>query len=335
MNRRSVLGGASLAATGTFAVHETSQRRVPDRRRPKSRVAILRCESYERAAQVVWDGIRLLAPQVAGKRVLLKPNLVEYSPSACINTHPTLIAVTADALYRLGAASVLVGDGPGHVRDSELVLEESGLRDVLRSAGRVRFIDLNFDRVCAVRTQTSLTNLKELWLPQSLLAADVVVSMPKVKTHHWAGVTLSLKNLFGVVPGAVYGWPKNILHWQGINNSIVELAATVPVQYVIADGVEAMEGNGPLHGPARHLGCLVLADDPVAADAACCSLMDIDPRCIRHLAKASSLGNLDPSRWELLGESIASLRQTFQPPPMMRFSRLSSSTPGAHARSAP
>lgn len=300
-----------------------------------SRVAILRCESYERAAQVVWDGIRLLAPQVAGKRVLLKPNLVEYSPSACINTHPTLIAATADALYRLGAKNVLVGDGPGHVRDAELVLEESGLRDALRSEGLVRFIDLNFDRVRAVRTQTSLTNLTELWLPESLLAADVVVSMPKVKTHHWAGVTLSLKNLFGVVPGAVYGWPKNILHWQGVDNSIVELAATVPVHYVIADGVEAMEGNGPLHGPARHLGCLVFADDPVAADSACCSLMDIDPRCIRHLAKASSLGNLDPSRWELLGDRIASLRQTFQPPPMMTFPRLTSSTPGVHAHSAP
>lgn len=335
MNRRSLLGGASLAATSAFAVHETALRRVPNRRRPMSRVAVLRCESYERAAQVVWDGIRLLAPRVAGKRVLLKPNLVEYSLSACINTHPTLIAATADALYRLGAMSVLVGDGPGHVRDAGLVLQESGLRDALRSVGRLRFTDLNFDSVRAVRTKTSLTNLKELWLPQSLLAADVVVSMPKVKTHHWAGVTLSLKNLFGVVPGSVYGWPKNILHWQGIDNSIVELAATVPVHYVIADGVEAMEGNGPLHGPARSLGCLVFADDPVAADSACCSLMDIDPRCIRHLAKASSLGNLDPSRWELLGNRIASLRQTFQPPPTMKFARLSSSTPGAHARSAP
>lgn len=300
-----------------------------------SRVAVLRCQSYERAAQVVWDGIQLLAPQVAGKRVLLKPNLVEYSPPACINTHPTLIAATADALYRLGALSVLIGDGPGHVRDSELVLEESGLRDALRSVGRLRFIDLNFDRVRAVRTQTSLTNMKELWLPQSLLSADVVVSMPKVKTHHWAGVTLSLKNLFGVVPGVVYGWPKNILHWQGIDNSIVELAATVPVHYVIADGVEAMEGNGPLHGPARHLGCLVFADDPVAADSACCSLMDIDPYCIRHLAKASSLGNLDRRRWELLGDRIASLQQTFQPPPMMTFARGCSPTPGVHARSVP
>ena len=335
MNRRSLLGGASLAATGAFAVHETSRRRVPDRRRPTARVVVLRCESYERAAQVVWDGIRLLAPQVAGKRVLLKPNLVEYSPSACINTHPTLIAATADALYCLGALDVLVGDGPGHVRDSELVLEESGLRDALRSVARLRFIDLNFDRVRAVRTQTSLTNLKGLWLPQSLLTADVVVSMPKIKTHHWAGVTLSLKNLFGVVPGAVYGWPKNILHWQGIDNSIVELAATVPVHYVIADGVEAMEGNGPLHGPARHLGCLVFADDPVAADSACCSLMDIDPYCIRHLAKTSSLGNLDPRGWELLGDRIASLRQTFQPPPMVTFARVVSPTPGVHARLAP
>jgi uncharacterized protein (DUF362 family) len=335
MNRRSLLGGASLAATGAFAVHEISQRRVPDRRRPTSRVAVLRCDSYEHAAQVVWDGIRLLAPQVTGKRVLLKPNLVEYSPSACINTHPTLIVATADALYRFGAVNVLVGDGPGHVRDSELVLEESGLREALRSVGRLRFIDLNLDSVRAVRTQTSLTDLKELWLPQSLLAVDVVVSMPKVKTHHWAGVTLSLKNLFGVVPGSVYGWPKNILHWQGIDNSIVELAATVPVHYVIADGIEAMEGNGPLHGPARHLGCLVFADDPVAADSACCSLMDVDPHCIRHLAKASSLGNLDPRRWELLGDRIASLRQTFQPPPMMTFARVGSSTPEARGRSAP
>jgi uncharacterized protein (DUF362 family) len=291
-----------------------------------SRIAVLRCESYERAAQVVWDGIRLLSPRVAGKRVLLKPNLVEYSPSACINTHPTLIAATADALYRLGAASVLVGDGPGHVRDSEMVLEESGLRDALRFVGRLRFVDLNFDNVRSIRTQTSLTNLKELWLPQSLLEADVVISMPKVKTHHWAGVTLSLKNLFGVVPGAVYGWPKNVLHWQGIDNSIVELAASVPVHYVVADGVETMEGNGPLHGPARHLGCLVFADDPVAADSACCSLMDIDPYRVRHLAKASSLGNLDPRRWELLGDHMASLRQTFQPPPMMTFSRVNATS---------
>jgi uncharacterized protein (DUF362 family) len=135
--------------------------------------------------------------------------------------------------------------------------------------------------------------------------------MPKIKTHHWAGVTLSLKNLFGVVPGSVYGWPKNVLHWEGIENSIVELAAAVPIHYVIADGIEAMEGNGPLHGPAKRLGCLLIADDPVAADATCCRLMSIDPQRVRHLAMASRLGNLDMSRIEQRGELVTEMRQTF------------------------
>ncbi|MCO5350140.1 MAG: DUF362 domain-containing protein [Bryobacteraceae bacterium] len=232
------------------------------------------------------------------------------------------MAAAAEALYRLGAQTVLVGDGPGHVRDTALLLEESGLRDALHSLGRTRFIDLNYDRVHAVPTQTALTTLNELWLPESLLAADIVISMPKIKTHHWAGVTLSLKNLFGALPGAVYGWPKNTLHWQGIDNSIVELATTIPIHYVIADGIEAMEGNGPLHGPARHLGCIVFANDPLAADSACCSLMDINPHSIRHLNQSAPLGNLDPNQWDHLGEPIAPLRQTFQPPPGMAFARL-------------
>lgn len=72
--------------------------------------------------------------------------------------------------------------------------------------------------------------------------------MPKVKVHHWSGVTLSMKNMFGVVPGSKYGWPKNILHWRGIQQSILDICATVPIHFVIADAIIAMEGNGPLNG---------------------------------------------------------------------------------------
>ncbi len=296
-SRRQVVGALALAGTGALAVRQTLHGRLPRRAPALSRVAVLRCESYDRAAQVVWDGLKLLSPAVKGRTVLLKPNLVEYSPVAPINTHPTVIAAAVDGFYRMGAARVVVGEGPGHVRDIDLLLDESGVRDPLTAVGKTEFVDLNNDTVHRVATTTSLTTLSELWLPETLLAADVVVSMPKVKTHHWAGVTLSLKNLFGVVPGSVYGWPKNILHWQGIDNSILELAATVPIHYVIADGIEAMEGNGPLHGDLRHLGCLVFADDPVAADAACCQLLGIAPLTIRHLANATPLGNLSPSRW--------------------------------------
>ena len=113
--------------------------------------------------------------------------------------------------------------------------------------------------------------------PASILAADFVVSMPKVKTHHLVGVTLSLKNMFGAIPGPVYGWPKNVLHWKGIDRSILDINSTVPAHFVIADGIVAMEGDGPLHGTARDLGRIVMSDDPVAADFTCARLMGFDP----------------------------------------------------------
>jgi uncharacterized protein (DUF362 family) len=129
--------------------------------------------------------------------------------------------------------------------------------------------------------------------------------MPKIKTHHWAGVTLSMKNMFGVVPGAKYGWPKNVLHWKGIHRSIIDICATVPVHFVIADGVVAMEGNGPLHGTHRHLGKIVLADDPVAADFTCARLMGLDPHRVWHLARAAQfLGNGAYDRIDLIAEGL-------------------------------
>jgi uncharacterized protein (DUF362 family) len=311
VNRRSLLSGAAIAATTAVVARHFRGQQVPTRRRETSRVAVLRCNRYDLAHRTVDEGLRQIEPDVRGKRILLKPNLVEYSPSTCINTHPTIVASAVDALYRLGAASIVVADGPGHIRDVDLLLEESGLRDALKAVGRAPFVDLNFDTVTRTPVSTRLTSLDELWLPQTVRAVDVIISMPKIKTHHWAGVTLSLKNLFGVVPGSIYGWPKNILHWQGIDNSIVELAASVPIHYVIADGVDAMEGNGPLHGPSRHLGCLVFADDPVAADATCCQLMGIDPRQVKHLALAAPLGNVDPVAIQHRGELLEALIQDF------------------------
>ena len=71
------------------------------------------------------------------------------------------------------------------------------------------------------------TTLRYLWLPQSLRRADLTVLMPKMKTHPWVGVTLSMKNLFGVMPGICYGWPKNVLHQAGIPESILDIVAAV------------------------------------------------------------------------------------------------------------
>jgi iron complex transport system substrate-binding protein len=96
-----------------------------------------------------------------------------------------------------------------------------------------------------------LTRLDYLYMSRTVLNADVLISLPKLKMHHWAGVTLSLKNLFGTLPGICYGWPKNELHWRGIPNSIVDINCTRGPNLAIVDGIVGMEGDGPLHGKAR------------------------------------------------------------------------------------
>jgi uncharacterized protein (DUF362 family) len=168
-------------------------------------------------------------------------------------------------------------------------------RDRSRVAVRkISFVDLNRDELIKTKLQANYSGLGHLWLPQTVLASDFVVSMPKVKTHHWTGVTLSMKNMFGVVPGSRYGWPKNVLHWAGIHESILDICATVRPHFVIADGIVAMQGDGPLNGTEHLLTQLVLSDDPVAADATCVRTLGLIPNQVAHIHEGSMfLGRAD------------------------------------------
>jgi len=178
---------------------------------------------------------------------------------------------------------------------------------------RIRFVDLNRDELIRMPLRADYTGMKELWLPRTVLEADFLVSMPKIKTHHWSGVTLSMKNMFGVVPGARYWRPENILHWKGIQESILDLCATVLIHFVIANGIVAMEGNGPLNGTSRPLGKIILADDPVAADATCARLMGLEPDRIAHIREGSKfLGNSCLKLADQVGEAIAPPTTPFQ-----------------------
>ena len=120
-------------------------------------------------------------------------------------------------------------------------------------------MDLNVDDVQRVALRTHASRLNELYLPKTVLGVDFLVSMPKMKTHHWAGVTLSLKNMFGVVPGSCYGWPKNVLHWAGIDRAILDINAAVRPDFAIVDGIVGMEGNGPIQGVSKACGLLIWA----------------------------------------------------------------------------
>jgi uncharacterized protein (DUF362 family) len=255
----------------------------------------------------------LIKFDVKGKRIILKPNLVEFDPNGVINTHPAVIEAAMGSFKSLGAREVVVAEGPGHRRDNEYLLTASGIYDVIHEH-RVRYVDLNADDVRLTKLRSRFTNLRELYLPEMLFNADLLVSMPKLKTHHWAGVTLSLKNMFGVVPGSVYGWPKNALHWAGINGSILDINSALPIpQFAIVDGIVGMEGNGPLQGQAKQSGVLVLGDDLVAVDATAARLMMIEPRKIEYLEMADRfLGNISRERIELVGERLERFQQNYQ-----------------------
>src|SRR2546428_10972273 len=297
MNRRDYLI-ASAAVTGSALTVRFQQRKYYRDLRPKrSRVAILRADNYsDKLDELISDGLRLFNLNIGGKSVLLKPNMVEYIPERPVNTDTQLIGATAEAFLRAGAASVTVAEGPGHHRDTDLLLYETRLGDQLAHR-KIPFVDLNRDELIKTKLQANYSGLGHLWLPRTVLESDFIVSMPKVKTHHWTGVTLSMKNMFGIVPGCRYGWPKNVLHWAGIHESILDICATVRPHFVIADAIVAMEGDGPLNGVPKYLKTVLLADDPAAADATLARLMGIEPVHIVHIREANLfLGNVGEER---------------------------------------
>jgi uncharacterized protein (DUF362 family) len=237
-----------------------------------------------------------------------------------MNTHPAVIAATRETFLKLGAARVLIGDGPALDRDTQAILESVRLKEFTGKLGK-GFCDLNIDDVERVELQTRATRLKELFLPRTVLGVDFLVSMPKLKTHHWAGVTLSLKNMFGIVPGSCYGWPKNVLHWAGIDRSILDINAAARPDFAIVDGIMGMEGNGPIQGTPKSAGVLLFGDDPVSVDATACRVMGLLPEKVDYLARAGTmLGHVEISKIQQLGEQIESVKTPFAVLP--EFSRL-------------
>ncbi|GIW79930.1 MAG: hypothetical protein KatS3mg105_1737 [Gemmatales bacterium] len=254
-----------------------------------------------------------------GKRVVLKPNLVEYRRNRVINTHPHVVAAAIELCKHEGASDIIVAEGPGHWRNVQYLVCESGLGEVLKHY-HVPFVDINHDETAKVLNLGQLTGLEYLFFSQTIMTADVVISLPKMKTHHWAGATLAMKNFFGVLSGVYYGWPKNELHWRGIDNSIVDICATRPPDLAIVDGIVGMEGDGPLNGTPKHVGVIVMGTDSVAVDATCCRLMQLDPEKIPYLVMAADrkLGQLRESAIEQLGDRIIDRAQPFETIEMFR-----------------
>jgi uncharacterized protein (DUF362 family) len=309
-NRREFLAVAGASVFAGYAGFSGA----PPKRHPlttTSHVSVIRAKSYtDDLVSRILEGVKQCGLDVRGQRVLLKPNLVEFDAKTCINTDVAVVAAALEAFRSLGAAAVGIGEGPGHRRDTYAIAEMTRYRGEIPKFDAL-FTDLNRDDVSPVQ---GFADRGEIYLPNTALRADLIVSLAKMKTHHWAGATLSMKNFFGLVPGSVYGWPKNELHQVGIDESIVELNRIFRRTFAIVDGIVGMEGNGPVQGTPKQVGVLVMGSDLPSVDATCCRIMGIDPAKVDYLTIAAErgLGVIEEAHVEQRGETIKSVATKFE-----------------------
>lgn len=316
MSRREMIGiGSALLMSGGIA--GTMSHWIRNEKGRRAEVFIAKAKDYGvDLTRPIRDGLAALEvrpSEIAGKSVLLKPNLVEATRGNLhVNTNPALVVAAADVFRAMGAREVIVAEGQGHRRDTQYVLDVSRIGEALRDA-RIPFVDLNHDEFEPVPVKGGWTKLEKLYLPKTILAADVVVSMPKLKTHHWAGMTCAMKNLFGIMPGIVYGWPKNVLHLQGIDECILDINATLPSTLSIVDGIVGMEGDGPIMGTPKQAGCIIVGRNAPAVDATAARVMGLNAYGLGYLTSASgSLGPIHERNITQRGERIDTVKTKFK-----------------------
>ncbi|HNN64138.1 MAG TPA: DUF362 domain-containing protein [Candidatus Obscuribacter sp.] len=299
---------------------ELTAKQLARRRSGRSQVSIIKCESYEHDLWPILKNALKDAklPDFKNAHVVLKPNMVEYREGSPVTTNPAVLKAAIELVKHLGAGQITVAEGPGHMRDTEYLLEVTGLGKVIKEAG-VPYVDLNLDDIEAVDNSDGLNELNPFYLPKTIVRADAVVSVPKLKTHHWVGMTCSMKNLFGTVPGRKYGWPKNMLHIKGIPHSIIDLQHLVKPKLAVVDAIVAMEGDGPINGTAKPFGYLVVGEDLAAVDATCARMIKLEPNDLPYIKMAGKVvGNIESKDIDLLGPSIADIAQVFALPITMR-----------------
>jgi uncharacterized protein (DUF362 family) len=310
-NRRTLLTGAGLGLIGAWAYPWL--RRALAAPQP---VFIARNQRYDGPLErTIRDGLLatgLKPAEMVGRRVLLKPNLVEPNRGIPQMTTNPAVVTAAAAVFQAWGASVRIGEAPGHVRDTEMALVESGLQAALDDA-RLLFADLNYEEVGWLKNAGGISALKGFYFPQSILEADLIVSMPKMKTHHWMGMTGAMKNLYGTLPGSQYGWPKNALHHAGIPQTVYDINASLPKTIAIVDGIVGMEGDGPILGSPKPMGLLLVGANPTAIDATLARIMGLVPDRIPYLSLAAGeLGPIDERLIPQRGEAWRPLVSPFK-----------------------
>ncbi|RLI10072.1 hypothetical protein DRO42_02500 [Candidatus Bathyarchaeota archaeon] len=277
----------------------------------RDRVAVVEVErdvgaAVNRAVELI-GGLRLKG----GERVVIKPNVCNSkNPYGMVLTDFRVVEAVID-MVRVKTSRVLVVESDNISGSAEKRMSESGLLGKLRKWG-VEFLNLSGDEAEAHEVAGV-----EIRLPRTVLDADCFINLPKIKTCGHTLVTLSIKNLFGILQRA----RKNKLH-RHLDEVLPYLAKVVRHSLIVVDGITAMEGNGPVIGTPKDLGVIVAGVNPVAVDAICTGLMGFDPAEVKHLARAHEmgLGEISLDAIEAVEDDWRRLSQVFERPYSLKAS---------------
>jgi uncharacterized protein (DUF362 family) len=251
-----------------------------------------------------------------GSTVLVKPNVssCERSGSGKVTDARVTEAVTKIVMEKR-PKSVVIGEGSAvgydfpDLQDTMKALEESGTKEVAEKLG-VLLVDLNADRHREVEVPNPLI-MKSVKIAETVLDSDVIISIPVMKTHIRTGVTLSLKNMKGSMPGA----EKKKTHRLGLELAIADLNSVVRPHFAVVDGLVGMEGLWEYPDDCIPMGLVGAGRDPVAVDSIFAQVMGVRPTDIMHLVycQRKGLGIYDPGAIETVGLPVQEVRRPFRP----------------------
>jgi uncharacterized protein (DUF362 family)/Pyruvate/2-oxoacid:ferredoxin oxidoreductase delta subunit len=257
--------------------------------------------SYESVRGAVDRAFEIFPQELANKKVVIKPNVLRASTAKeHITTHPSLLRTVVEKVEEMSPAEIVVGDNPGifNYGDNENSFETAGLMDAAKG----------YYRNLGNTTQNLVFNpdfMPEVGISKEILDADIIISLPKFKTHGLTIMTGAIKNSYGILPGAqkarlhrIAGTPERF------NDVIVEVFRLRVPDLFIMDAVVGMEGNGPASPELKEIGLILASDNAVALDGVVARMMGLDPGRLRFLqkAKAMGLGDFDAQMVQIDGE---------------------------------
>ncbi len=281
-----------------------------------NKVSIVRCPDYSNTKKAIAEALDLLGGLEKiiqpGDRVLLKPNILAASPPEnAVTTHPSVVAAMCEFVLQAGGKPI-VGDGAGISRPgaTSKALKISGIEEAARQAGAqvVNFETAGFTLVDI----PDFLQFRKLYIANPVLEADVVISLPKLKTHELTYYTGAVKNFFGTLPLRC----RKEIHLLGkrdlFGEAVADVYSAVRPSFAVMDGIMGMEGNGPSHGKPVNSGVILASPDCVSLDIVAAEMIGFDPLKIPTTAGAvrKGFGNQCPV---VVGIPLKEVKMKFKP----------------------